>query len=168
LKGDRFGDRVCGVNSVDARVVEDERRRRGCTLREGENSDERNESGFHSCGDYRIGRSDGRPKHHESAHNSLHVVTDGRDGALVSVKVIARASKSAVAGIRDGAILVRLSAPPVDGAANAELLDVIAGALGVPKRAITIVSGSTSRRKTLHVAGMRAADVIIKLSLDRE
>src|SRR5262245_791945 len=85
------------------------------------------------------------------------VVTDGRDGALVSVKVIARASKSAVAGIRDGAVLVRLSAPPVDGAANAELLDVIAGALGVPKRAITIASGSTSRRKTLHVAGMTAA-----------
>ncbi|HEY7187013.1 MAG TPA: DUF167 domain-containing protein [Vicinamibacterales bacterium] len=95
------------------------------------------------------------------------MVTDGRDGALISVKVIARASTSAVAGIRDGAVLVRLCAPPVDGAANAELLDVIADALGVPKRAITITSGATSRRKTVQVAGMTAAAVITKLSLDR-
>ena len=95
------------------------------------------------------------------------MVTDGRDGALIAVKVIARASKSAVSGIRDGALLVRLSAPPVDGAANAELVDVIADALGVPKRAITITSGATSRRKTLHVAGITAAAVITKLSLER-
>jgi uncharacterized protein (TIGR00251 family) len=93
------------------------------------------------------------------------VVTDGRDGALIAVKVIARASKSGVAGIRDGALVVRISAPPVDGAANAELVDVIAGALGVPKRAITIASGATSRRKTLQVAGMTAAGVLTKLSV---
>jgi uncharacterized protein len=96
------------------------------------------------------------------------VVTDGRDGALIAVKVIARASKPGVTGIRDGAVLVRLSAPPVDGAANAELVDVIADALGVSKRAITITSGSTSRRKTLQITGMTAAAIIIKLSLDRE
>ena len=95
------------------------------------------------------------------------MVTDGREGALIAVKVIARASKPGVAGIRDGAVLVRLSAAPVDGAANAELVDVIAGALGVPKRAITITAGSTSRRKTLQVAGMTAAAVITILSLDR-
>jgi uncharacterized protein (TIGR00251 family) len=95
------------------------------------------------------------------------VVTDGRDGALIAVKVIARASKSAVTGIRDGALLVRITAPPVDGAANAELVDLVAGALGVPRRAITITSGATSRRKTLHVAGMTAAAVITRLSLER-
>ena len=100
-----------------------------------------------------------------SAHNSPHVVTDGRDGALIAVKVIARASKSAVSGIRDGALLVRLCAPPVDGAANAELLDVMADALGVPKRAITITAGETSRRKTLRITGMSAAAIITKLSL---
>jgi uncharacterized protein len=96
------------------------------------------------------------------------VVTDGREGALIAVKVIARASKSGVAGIRDGAVLVRLNAAPVDGAANAELVDVIAAALGVPKRAITIASGSASRRKTIQVAGMTAAAIITRLSLDRE
>ena len=93
------------------------------------------------------------------------VVTDGRGGALIAVKVIARASSSAVAGIRDGALLVRLNAAPVDGAANAELLEVIASALGVPKRAITIRSGETSRRKTLLIAGMSAAAVLTKLNV---
>jgi uncharacterized protein len=101
----------------------------------------------------------------DSAHNSPHVVTDGPAGALIAVKVIARASKSGVSGIRDGALLVRLCAPPVDGAANAELVDVMAGALGVPKRAITITAGETSRRKTLHITGMSAAAIITKLSL---
>jgi hypothetical protein len=95
----------------------------------------------------------------------MAVVTDGRDGAVIAVKVIARASKSAVSGIRDGALLVRLNAAPVDGAANAELLEVMADALGVPKRAITITSGETSRRKTLHVAGITAAAVLTKLNV---
>jgi hypothetical protein len=95
----------------------------------------------------------------------MAVVTDGRDGVLIAVKVIARASKSAVSGIRDGALLVRLNAAPVDGAANAELIEVMADALGVPKRAITIASGETSRRKTLHVAGITAAAVLTKLNV---
>jgi uncharacterized protein len=101
----------------------------------------------------------------DSAHNSAHVVTDGRDGALIAVKVIARASTSAVSGIRDGALLVRLNAPPVDGAANAALIDVLSEALGVPKRAVSITSGETSRRKTVRVIGVSAASVITKLSL---
>lgn len=62
-------------------------------------------------------------------------------------------------------MLVRLSAAPVDGAANAELIEVMAGALGVPKRAITIKSGETSRRKTLQIAGVSAATVLTKLNL---
>jgi hypothetical protein len=92
------------------------------------------------------------------------VVRDGRGGALIAVKVIARASKSGIAGIRDGALLVRLNAAPVDGAANAELLEVLASALGVPTRAITLTSGETSRRKTLQVSGLTAAAVLMKLS----
>jgi len=93
------------------------------------------------------------------------VISDTRDGAVIAVRVIPRAEKSAIAGIRDGAVLVRLSAPPVDGAANAELIEVMAGALGVPKRAITITSGEASRRKTLLIAGISAATVLTKLDL---
>ncbi|HEY1302266.1 MAG TPA: DUF167 domain-containing protein [Vicinamibacterales bacterium] len=91
------------------------------------------------------------------------MISDTRDGAVIAVRVIPRAGKSAIAGIRDGAVLVRLSAPPVDGAANAELIEVMAGALGVPKRAITITSGEASRRKTLLIAGVSAAAVLTKL-----
>lgn len=65
--------------------------------------------------------------------------------------------------MRDGALLVRLAAAPVDGAANAELIDLIARALHVPKRDITIVSGERSRKKRLRIAGMNAEDVVGRL-----
>ena len=65
--------------------------------------------------------------------------------------------------MRDGALLVRLAAAPVDGAANAELIDVIARALHVAKRDVTIVSGERGRKKRVRIAGMNAADVVDKL-----
>jgi len=68
-----------------------------------------------------------------------------------------------VAGLRDGALLVRLAAAPVDGAANLELIDLIARALHVAKRDVTIVSGERSRRKRVRIAGMNAADVVDRL-----
>ena len=73
---------------------------------------------------------------------------------MITVRVIPRAGRSEVAGTRDGALLVRLNAAPVDGAANAELIEVLAEALGVPKRAVTIASGERARRKTVRVAGI--------------
>ena len=76
------------------------------------------------------------------------------DGIVVSIRVIPRAGRSGVAGARGDALLVRLNAPPVDGAANEELIAVIAQALGVPKRAVTIVSGGRSRQKRVHVSGI--------------
>jgi uncharacterized protein (TIGR00251 family) len=91
------------------------------------------------------------------------VVTDSARGAVVTVRVVARASKSGIGGIRDGALLVRLNAAPVDGAANAELIEVVASALDVPRRAVTIASGERSRHKTLIVAGLSAASVLTKL-----
>ena len=76
------------------------------------------------------------------------------DGVVITVRVIPRAGRSEVAGTRDGALLVRLNAAPVDGAANAELIEVLSEALGVPKRAVTIASGERARRKTVRVAGI--------------
>jgi uncharacterized protein len=75
-------------------------------------------------------------------------------GVLIDVRVIPRAGKSGVAGTRDGALLVRLNAPPVDGAANSELIEVLAKAFAVPKRAVTIVSGERSRQKRVQVDGI--------------
>lgn len=86
-------------------------------------------------------------------------------GQLIDVRVVPRAGKSGVAGVRGGALLLRLAAAPVDGAANAELIAVLAGALHLPKRSIRIVSGEHSRAKRVHVEGMDAATVFSALGL---
>jgi uncharacterized protein len=82
------------------------------------------------------------------------VIESTRDGVAITVRVIPRASRSGVAGTRGDALLVRLNAPPVEGAANAELVAVIADALHVPKRAVSIASGERSRSKRVHVSGL--------------
>ena len=60
---------------------------------------------------------------------------------------------------RDGAVLIRISAPPVDGKANAALITFVAKTIGVPKGAVTIIRGETSRTKVIRVAGRAADDV---------
>ena len=74
--------------------------------------------------------------------------------ATFDVRVIPRASKSGIAGMRGDAVLVRLHAAPVDGAANAELIEVLSVALGVPKRAVSIVAGHRGRQKRVRVEGL--------------
>lgn len=86
---------------------------------------------------------------------------------LIEVRVIPRAGRSGVAGLRDGALLVRLAAAPVDGAANAELVAVLADALDLPKRSIQIVSGDRSRSKRVRIDGMEADAVFAALGVGR-
>jgi uncharacterized protein (TIGR00251 family) len=92
-------------------------------------------------------------------------LTQSGDSVLITVRVIPRATRSQIAGTRNDALLVRLSSPPVDGAANAELIDVLSDALGVPRRSVTLVSGERSRSKRVRVAGMAADDVRRALNL---
>ena len=83
------------------------------------------------------------------------------DGALTfEVRVAPRASKTATAGEHDGALKVRVAAPPVEGAANAELTRFLAKRLGVPQRAVEIVGGHTSKTKVLRVEGASGADLL--------
>ena len=81
------------------------------------------------------------------------------EGVVLNVRVITRAGRSGLAGTRDNALLIRLNAPPVEGAANAELLDVLSDIFHVPKRALTIVSGERSRSKRVLVSGLDIAVV---------
>ena len=82
-------------------------------------------------------------------------------GALVfNVRVAPRASKTAAAGAHDGALKVRVAAPPVEGAANEELARFLAKAFGVPARSVEIVSGHTSRTKVVRVSGAKASDLL--------
>lgn len=83
------------------------------------------------------------------------------DGAITfRVRVVPRASRSAVVGEHDGALKVRVAAPPVEGAANEELTRFVAKALGVPSRAVAIVGGHTSRTKVVRVGGATTADLL--------
>ena len=82
------------------------------------------------------------------------MLSHDQNGVLITVRVVPRAGRSGLAGTRDGAVLVRLNAGAVDGAANAELIELLADAIGVPKRAVSIASGGKSRSKTVHVTGV--------------
>ena len=84
--------------------------------------------------------------------------------ALLNIRVIPRAQKSEVAGLRGDAWLVRLQAPPVEGAANDELIAVLAKVLQVPKRDVTIVSGHRSRDKRVLVANLDSPTAQERLS----
>jgi uncharacterized protein len=75
------------------------------------------------------------------------------DRVSIDVRVIPRARKTLLAGRRDGALLVRLAAPPVDGAANLALRQFLADMLRVPIRAVRIVSGEHGRLKRLEIEG---------------
>lgn len=74
-----------------------------------------------------------------------------------------RAKKSRIVGERADAIEVSLAAPPVDGAANAELVRVLSDILGVPKRSVVIVRGDTSQRKLVEVLGIDAEEARLRL-----
>lgn len=69
------------------------------------------------------------------------------------VRVQPRASRTEVAGPHGAGVKIRLAAPPVDGAANAELVAFVAGELGVPRSAVRIVQGQRSRSKLIEVEG---------------
>lgn len=81
----------------------------------------------------------------------------------LSVRVVPRAAKAGVAGLRDAAVLVRIGAAPVDGAANAELIDTLARALDVPRRAVRITAGATSRHKRVQVEGLTRDEALRRL-----
>jgi uncharacterized protein (TIGR00251 family) len=82
------------------------------------------------------------------------VTTDG-----LEIRLQPRGGRDQVMGERDGAVLIRISAPPVDGKANAALIAFVAKTVGVPKGSVVIIRGETSRNKVICVAGRAADDV---------
>ncbi len=86
-------------------------------------------------------------------------MSDLAQPSAVALWIQPRASRDAVVGERDGAIAIRLQAPPVDGAANGTLVRFLAGRLRVPPRDVQLVRGLTGRRKWVSVAGLEAAVV---------
>ena len=80
-------------------------------------------------------------------------------GAELDVRVIPRAQTTAIDGDRDNAVLVRLAAPPVDGAANDELIRYFSKLFGLPRRAVRILSGERGRKKRVAIDGVTADSV---------
>ena len=76
-----------------------------------------------------------------------------------SVRVQPRASRSEIVGLHGDALKVRLAAPPVDGAANEALIELLADALGIARSAVRIIAGSTSRGKIVEVDGTNVENV---------
>jgi hypothetical protein len=85
-------------------------------------------------------------------------------GLTLRVRVQPRASRDALSGEREGALVVRLTAPPVEGAANEALCRLLGKALGVAPSAVRVVSGATGRNKVVSVAGLDAAAARERLS----
>ena len=77
-------------------------------------------------------------------------------GVVLEVLVQPRASRTRVVGVHDGRLKVQLAAPPVDGEANAALVDFLADALGARRSDVAIDRGETGRRKTVRVSGVTA------------
>jgi hypothetical protein len=90
-------------------------------------------------------------------------VKDVPGGSELSVLVQPRASRTKVVGEHDGRLKFALAAPPVDGEANAALIEFLSDELGVRKSDVSLLDGETSRRKRLAIRGVAAADLMVKL-----
>ena len=88
-------------------------------------------------------------------------------GVRFDVKVLPRSSTNQIGGLRDGRLIIRITAPPVDGAGNDAVVEVLAERLKVPRRLVAIVSGQTRRQKTVEVAGQRPDAVRARLLNER-
>ena len=77
----------------------------------------------------------------------------------IDILVQPRASRARIGPRHDGRIKVAVTAPPVDGEANAAVIELLARSLGVPRSAVAVIAGATSRRKTVRIEGVTADQV---------
>ncbi|MHB1044359.1 MAG: DUF167 domain-containing protein [Eubacteriales bacterium] len=87
-------------------------------------------------------------------------IREEKNGVSFRLRVQPRSSRNRVAGVLDGALKVSLTAPPVDGEANAACREFLAGLLGVPRSHVSIVTGNTGRNKVVRVEGVTPEKVL--------
>jgi uncharacterized protein (TIGR00251 family) len=87
------------------------------------------------------------------------------DAVLLPVRVTPRAGRNAIAGERDGRVLIRITAPPLDGRANDALCRLLAKTLGLGRGRVTVAGGAQSRDKLIRVDGITPADAAHRLGL---
>jgi len=88
------------------------------------------------------------------------------DGCMLRVWAVPGASRAGLTGLHGDALRVRVTAPPADGRANREIVRLLAPVLGVREGDVTLVGGSSGRRKRIHVRGLDAD--VARARLDRE
>ena len=104
----------------------------------------------------------------EGASRPLRSENSRLEGAAaLVVHVQPHATKTEAIGWHGDAVKIRVKAPPVAGAANEELVRYLSRAVGVPRAAVRIVSGASTRRKRVVVEGVSRSEVLKRLGLDR-
>jgi uncharacterized protein (TIGR00251 family) len=81
------------------------------------------------------------------------------DAVTFDVLVQPRASRAQIGPLHDGRVKIAVTAPPVDGEANAAVIELVAKSLGIARRAVEVTAGASSRRKTLRVAGVTVQQI---------
>jgi uncharacterized protein (TIGR00251 family) len=89
--------------------------------------------------------------------------TETPTGVRVDIEVKVRASRSRVLGIKSNRLSVALAAPPVDGAANAALIETLAEHFGLPRRQVQLIAGERSRRKVVELTGSSKSALLARI-----
>jgi uncharacterized protein (TIGR00251 family) len=92
-------------------------------------------------------------------------VRDIPGGVSVSIRVTPRSSRAQVGGVVRGRLAVRVTAPPVDQAANDAIVELLARTLKLPRSAVTVVAGLRSKQKIVELRGV-TADAVRRLSIN--
>jgi uncharacterized protein (TIGR00251 family) len=86
-------------------------------------------------------------------------IKDTEKGAVLEIRLLPRSSRCEVAGVQDGALKIKITAPPVEGRANGECIRFISDLLRIRKSAVSIIAGEKSKNKTVLVTGMTAQEI---------
>jgi len=89
-----------------------------------------------------------------------------KNGIVLRLRIVPRASRTEIVGIQGGMVRIRVAAVPVDGAANEALIRLLAERIAVPRSAVRVVSGQTSRSKVVVISGATLEQVRIGLGFD--
>ena len=92
-------------------------------------------------------------------------ISVSREGVSLLVRVIPRSGVTKISGVREGRLVVRLAAAPVDGAANDALVEFFSQLLKIPARNISVAAGAQTRNKRIVLAGIDAAELRTQLAI---
>lgn len=91
-------------------------------------------------------------------------IRESKEGCTLSLKVIPRSSRNQVMGVEEGVLKIKLTAPPVDGAANEALVKFLADTFKRPRKSLSLLSGHQSRQKVVRISGLNASEVLEALN----